>query len=84
MQKAGPYGSCLNAILTERRLENGPQGHSLTLATVHRKETAIIHTQPVNGSLQAVLKDCMLSVFSVLFCETSAMFTEIQSELLSC
>lgn len=39
-------------ILTERRLRNGLQGHSLTPSTVHRKETAIIYTQAVDRSLR--------------------------------
>lgn len=41
MQKARPYGGCLLALLTQRRLRNEAQGHSLTSASVHHKETEV-------------------------------------------
>ncbi len=46
MQKARPYGRCLIAILTKKRLGNGPQGHSLTPTTVHHKRQQLYtHSQ---------------------------------------
>lgn len=42
-QKARPYGGCLIATLTTRRL--GTQGQFLTPATVNHKETAVLYLE---------------------------------------
>lgn len=72
-QKARPYGRCLLTTLMKRRL--GPQGHSLTQATVHHQQTAI-------GSLRTVWWNCMFFLAPApLYRETSVMFIEIQPQL---
>lgn len=65
MQKAWPYGRCLIAILKEERRRNGPQGHSLTPATV-RHERDSNYTHPAQQPTVAFEPyDCKLSPYVV-------------------
>lgn len=65
MQKAWPYGRCLIAILKEERRRNGPQGHSLTPATM-RHERDSNYTHPAQQPTVAFEPyDCKLSPYVV-------------------